>query len=132
MKYYMSDGEAMYQDKNHGLFSKRLAKWAIENMEVKDSVAKAIVPLKSKSIEEVEEILKENKVEIQDEFMYTAWYLYNMSLADYPKSLKTDEQRANFVEETLFDPDGAPESVLACFVAKMCIAEIPIHWEKYL
>ena len=128
----MSEGEAMYMDKNFGLFSKRLAQWAIGNMEVEDPTTKTMKPLKAKSLEEVQEILKANKVEVQDEFIYTAWYLFNMALADYPKTCKTDEQRASFVDETICDPDGMPENVLACFVAKMCNAQIPIHWEKYL
>lgn len=128
----MSEGEAMYMDKNFGLFSKRLAQWAIDNMEIEDPTTKTMKPLKAKSLEEVQEILKVNKVEVQDEFIYTAWYLFNMALADYPKSLKTDEQRAMFVDETICDPDGMPENVLACFVAKMCNAGIPIYWEKYL
>lgn len=128
MKYYMSEGEAIYMDKNYGLFSKRLAEWAIGNMETMDSATQTMKPLKAKSLEEVESILKANKVELQEEFVYTGWYLYNMALADYPKSLKTDEQRAMFVEETICDPDGAPENVLNCFVAKMCEAGVPIYW----
>lgn len=132
MKYYMSEGEARYMDKNFGLFSKRLAKWAISMMEVEDPTTKMPKPLKAKDLEEVEDILKANKVEVDDELLYTAWYLYNMTLADYPKSLDTDARRAMYVEETLCDPDGSPTDVLACFVAKMCRAEVPIQWEKYL
>lgn len=132
MKNYISEGEAIYMDKNYGLFSKRLAEWAIGNMEVEDPTTKAMKPLKPASLEEVKEILKANNVELQEEFIYTGWYLYNMALADYQKSLKTDEQRAMYVEETICDPDGSPENVLSCFVAKMCNAEIPIFWEKYL
>ena len=132
MKQYMSEGEAIYMDKNFGLFSKKLAEWAIGNMETKDPQTKEIRQLRSKSLDEVEEILKANKVELQEEFIYTGWYLYNMALADYPKSLKTDEQRAMFVEETICDPDGSPENVLACFVAKMCVEEKPVYWEQYL
>ena len=132
MKQYISEGEAMYMDKNFGLFSKRLAEWAIGNMEMLDPTTHTMKPLKSRSLEEVKEILETHKIDVQDEFMYTAWYLFNMALADYPKSLKTDEARAMFVDETICDPDGAPENVLACFVAKMCVAEKPIYWEKYL
>lgn len=132
MKQYISEGEAIYMDKNFGLFSKKLAEWAIDHMEMKDPVTKDIKPLKARSIEDVQDVLKKNGVELQDEFVYTGWYLFNMALADYPKSLKTDEQRAMFVEETICDPDGSPENVLACFVAKMCNAEMPIYWEKYL
>jgi len=132
MKQYMSEGEAIYMDKNFGLFSKKLAEWAIGNMETLDPSTKQMKKINARSIDEVQEVLKEHKIEMPDEFIYTAWYLFNMAVADYPKTLKTDEQRAMFVDETICDPDGSPENVLSCFVAKMCNAEIPIHWEKYL
>ena len=132
MKNYMSEGEAIYMDKNFGLFSKRLAEWAISNMEMKDANSRGMKKISERSLDEVIEVLKTYNIEMPDEFMYTAWYLFNMAVADYPKTCKTDEQRATFVEETICDPDGSPENVLACFVAKMCEAGIPIHWEKYL
>ncbi len=78
------------------------------------------------------EILAANGVKLPDEYIYTAWYLYHMAIADYPKTCKTDEQRASYVEETLCDPDGDPTDVLACFEAKMCNAGIPIYWERML
>lgn len=132
MKQYMSEGEAIYMDKNFGLFSRRLAEWAISNMETVDATTKEIKRIKPVGLTEFEEVMKTNKVVLQEEFVYTGWYLYNMSIADYPKSLKTDEQRVMFVDETINDPDGSPENVLACFVAKMCVMNVPIHWEKYL
>jgi len=132
MKYYISEGEAMYMDENHGLFSKRLAEWAISNMEMKDPSTHEMKSIKAPTIEETKDLLEKNKIELPQEFLYTAWYLYAMAMADYPKTLKTEEQKATFIEETLCDPDGMPENVLACFVAKMCNAEIPIFWEKYL
>lgn len=131
MKHYISEGRAIYEDENHGMFSKRLAEWAIGMMETEDAngVTKKIMPRK---LEDVKEVLKENKIAYPDAFCYTAWYLFNMAVADYPKSLKTDEQRALFVDETLCDPDGMPENVLDCFVAKMCNAGVPIYWEEFL
>ena len=132
MKQYISEGRAMYEDENHGLFSKKLAEWAIGNMKVKDPTTKEMKPLKARSFDDVREVLEQNKIEMPQEFMYTAWYLFNMAMADYEKSLKTDEQRAMFVEETICDPDCCPDAVLACFEAKMCIMEVPIFWEKYL
>lgn len=132
MRQYISEGRAIYEDENHGLFSKRLAEWAISNMETKDSTSKELKPIKARSVEDVQEVLKAHNIDMPEEFVYTAWYLFNMAIADYPKSLKTDEHRAMFVEETICDPDGCPEAVLECFVAKMCLMEIPIFWEKYL
>lgn len=116
----------------HGLFSRKLAEWAISRMETKDTATKQTRPLSKRSLDDVQEVLRTNKVELPDEFVYTSWYLFNMCVADYPKTCKTDEQRAAFVEETLCDPDGIPENVLDCFVAKMCNAGIPIFWERYM
>jgi len=132
MKQYISKAEAIYQDENHGLFSKRLAEWAIGMMETKDPDTGKTKPVKVRSVDEVRTVLKENDVVIPDEFIYTAWYLFMMAVADYPKTLKTDADRASFVEETLCDPDGYPENVLSCFEAKMCNAGKPIYWDLYL
>lgn len=132
MKQYISQGRAMYEDENHGLFSKALAQWAIDNMKEKDVATKELKPIKQKSIEETKALLKEYSVQLPQAFIYTAWYLHNMAIADYKKSLTSDEQRAMFIEETICDPDGHPEAVLECFVAKMCLDGIPIHWEYML
>lgn len=132
MKYYMSEGEAIYQDKNHGLFSRKLAEWAIGNMKVKDPVSKQMKALMARSLDDVEGVLSTYGIELPDAFKYTAWYLFNMALADYSKTCRNDEQRATFVEETLCDPDGTPENVLDCFVTKMCNAKIPIYWEDFM
>ena len=132
MKHCISEGRAIYEDSYHGLFSKKLAEWAIGNMEMLDPVTKTMKPIVERKLDDVKEVLEENKVELPNEFMYTAWYLFNMCVADYPKTCKTDEQRATFVEETLCDADGMPENVLDCFVTKMCNAGIPIFWEEML
>lgn len=132
MKNYISEGRALYEDYNHGFFSKKLAEWAIKNMSVTDKSTNTIKSLKSHEIEEMREVLKSAKVEIPEEMIYSAWYLYNMTFADYPKTITTDEQRANYIKETLLDPDCCPEAVLECFVAKMCCMKIPIFWENML
>lgn len=132
MKQYISEGRAMYEDENHGLFSKRLAEWAIKQMRTEDEATGVLKPIKAHTIEEMREVLKANNLVVPDEFVYTAWYLYNMAFADYPKSLTTDAQRANFIDETLLDPDGIPENVLDCFAVKMRNAGKPIFWEEYI
>lgn len=132
MKYYMSEAEADYMDMYQGQFSHKLAKKAIEMMEVKDETSGALKPLVPHSVEEVEAVLKENGVKIPEEQIYTAWYLFHMCKADYKKSLEDNKHIALYIEETLCDPDGDPSDVLCCFVAKMQNAGIAIHWERYL
>lgn len=133
MKNYVSESRAVYEDYNHGLFSKRLAEWAINNMQVGETKQQGKMTFfKPTTLEETSTLLQRYSTKIKNEHLYTAWYLYNMARADYPKALTTDVQRVAFVEETLCDPDCCPEAVLECFVAKMCTMGVPIHWEKYL
>lgn len=132
MKQYISEERALYEDMYHGQFSRKLAKWAIGMMGVKDGATEKVRPITQRSLDDVQEILKANDVTIPDHCIYTGWYLYMMAIADYPKSLPTDKQRALYVEETLCDPDGDPSDVLACFEAKMCNAGIPIYWERMM
>lgn len=131
MQYNISDGEAQYMDANQGHFSKSLAEWAINMMRVRNASGE-LVKINSLPLDEVEQIFKDNKVEVKEESIYDAWYLYNMCLADYRKSLKNVEQITTFVDETINDPDCKPQAVLACFRAKMDVMGKPIHWERYL
>ena len=132
MKQYISEERAIYEDMYHGQFSRKLAKWAIGNMMAKDPTTEKMKPITPRTADEVAEIMADKKIELPDNMFYTAWYLFNMAVADYPKTCKTDEQRATFVEETLLDPDGHPCNVLDCFVTKMCNAGIPIFWERMI
>lgn len=131
MEHYISEGRALYEDNNHGLFSKRLAEWAISKMKTEDANGN-LRPIAARKLDDVKQVLQEHKVQLPDEFCYTAWYLFNMAIANYKKTCKTDEDRTNFVEETLCDPDGMPENVLDCFAVKMRNAGVPIYWEEYL
>lgn len=132
MKHYISEERAIYEDNYHGLFSKKLAEWAIGNMKMLDPVTKTKKHIVERKLDDVKSVLEQYMVELPNEFCYTAWYLFNMAVADYPKTCKTDEQRAMFVGETLCDADGVPENVLDCFVTKMCNAGIPIFWEEMI
>ena len=132
MKHFISESRAQYEDMYHGQFSRALAEWAIDNMRVKDPTTGKKVAIKPTSFEEALSIMRESGVKVESAHQYTAWYLYNMAVADYAKTCKTNEQRATFVEETLYDPDCCPEAVLECFTAKMCAKGVPIYWENYM
>lgn len=132
MRQYTSDGRRMYEDENHGLFSKKLAEWAVRQMETKDKTTGELKAIKARSMNEVKEALKSIDESIPEALEYTAYYLFNMSIADYPKTCEDDKQKAMFVIETLKDVDGSPESVLDCFEVKMMRRGIPIYWERML
>ena len=128
----MTEEEAAYMEAYQGHFSKKLATWAINNMESEDHATGKMKRIPVVPVDDVVEILKSNDVKIPYESKYDAWYLYMMTLNDYPESLATDKSRAKYIEETICDIDGDPTNVLACFVAKMCNADIPIFWEDFL
>ncbi len=132
MKYIMTEEEAMYMQAYQGHFSRKLASWAIGNMEYEDEATGRMKQVSVRSVDDVMEILKANDVKITQENIYDAWYLYHMTIADYQESLQTDKQRSLYIEETICDPDGDPTNILACFVAKMCNKGVPIHWEMFM
>lgn len=129
---YKSEEEEIYNSKYFCHFNKRLADWAISNMRKENKTSGMLEPIKKKTIEEFDAFLKSSGLHIADESYYDAYYLYHMTLADYENSLEDDKHRAMYIEETINDPDGEPESVLACFKAKMELAKIPIYWERFL
>ena len=131
MQYYISKGEAQYMDANKGFFSKSLAEWAISRMQ-RENEKGDLVNIKAVPIEKVDDALKRFKVDIPEESRYDAWYLYNMCIADYRKSLPTEDKIVEYIYETINDPDCEPTAVLACFRAKMDSIDVPIHWERYI
>lgn len=131
MRSYVSEARAVYQDYHHGQFSKKLAEWAISKMRSKGEGGK-LSSISAIPLDRFDSLMQSNNIKIDEKMRYTAWYLYNMVLADYPKTLTSDSQRCSFVVETLLDPDCCSEAVLECFTAKMCAMNVPIHWEEYL
>lgn len=128
----MSEGEAQYMDENKGRFSCALAEWAISSMRKKDEETGTMKSIQRHSMQEMEEVLRQCGVQVKEEDIYTAWYLYNMCFADYPKSLPNKQAISYFIKETLYDPDCCPEAVLAQFRAKMDAMNVPIHWERMI
>ena len=129
--YYISESEAQYMDTHKGHFSKALAQWAISRMRVRDASGK-LVKITSVPLDEVEITIDNHGVTIKEESVYDAWYLYNMCLADYRKTLPDKKDIVNYINETINDPDCKPTAVLACWRAKMDVMRVPIHWERYM
>jgi hypothetical protein len=132
MRYLMTEEEAAYYEMYQGHFSRKLAAWAISNMQAEDPATGKVKNIPVVPVDDVMEILKANDIKIPYESKFDAWYLYMMCLNDYAESLDTDKRRAKYIEETICDVDGDPTNVLACFKAKMCNAGIPIYWQEFV
>lgn len=132
-KYVITEEEAQYMERYKGHFSHRLAEWAISMMECKDQLSGNMQPIKPYPIEEVEEMVAPFRKHIGEEAVYDAWYLANMCKADFLGSSVPDKEHvALYIKDTLCDPDGEPQMVLACFRAKCDVKHIPIFWERMM
>lgn len=129
---YYSEEEQIYLDKYKGHFNKKLADWAIEHMEKENSTTGLLEPIKKKTLDEFDTFIKAQGMKISDDSYYDAYYLWHMAAADYPRALSDSSHVANYIEETINDPDGEPTAVLACFKAKMENCDKPIFWEMFL
>jgi hypothetical protein len=132
MRYLMTEEEAAYMQTYQGHFSRKLAAWAISNKEAEDPATGKVKNIPVVPVDDVMEILKANDIKIPYESKFDAWYLYMMTLNDNPESLDPDKRRAKYIEETICDVDGDSTNVLACFVAKMCNAGVPIYWQEFV
>ena len=134
MDYILPEGLKKYLDIYHGQFSRKLAEWAIGKMKAKKNVGNPgdLVAVKVVPIEAVMEALKGAGVHVDEECVYTAWYLWHMAIADYPRALDSDARRAWYIDETLNDPDGKQGDVLACFWAKCNNAGVAVLWERMI
>ena len=118
-------------DAYQGQFSRKLAEWAISKMQAKRGNGE-IANIKMIPVDTVIDALKNAGVHVSEECTYTAWYLWHMAIADYPRTLDSDNRRSWFVDETLNDPDGKASNVLACFRAKMDNGGVAILWERFI
>lgn len=131
MEYIMPEGLRAYMDAYQGQFSRKLAEWAISKMQTKRSNGE-MTNVKIMPVDAVMDALRSAGVHVSEECVYTAWYLWHMAIADYPRTCDEDNRRSWFVDETLNDPDGKPSNVLACFRAKMDNAGCAIMWERMI
>ena len=113
MRYLMTEEEAAYMEMYQGHFSRKLASWAISNMQAEDPATGKVKNIPVVPVDDVMEILKSNDIKIPYESKFDAWYLYMMCLNDYAESLDTDKRRAKYIEETICDIDGEPTSLAA-------------------
>jgi len=131
MEYIMPEGLRAYMDVYQGQFSRKLAEWAVSKMKSRRGSGE-LVSVKPIPVETVMDALKEAGVHVSEECTYTAWYLWHMAVADYPRTIEKDNRRAWFVDETINDPDGKASNVLACFRAKMDNSGVAILWERMI
>lgn len=130
------DGFADYMATYGEHFSKKMCEWAVGMMKVEKENDKGELVeerLEPWSKEDVEDLLKRNGVELYNDKGYDKVYVANMCKADYlGKSVPSDADAAEFVKDTLDDPDGYDGKVFNRFMMDCMGKDIPIMWEDML
>ena len=117
--------------RNYGFsFSKKACEYAVSLMEKINTATGMPEKIEAWSKEKVEECFKKNNIAIKGQITYNHVYVFNMALADYPKSIPNEMVRCLYVKETLEDIDSNPENIFRKWIVSM--DGIPIYWEDLL
>lgn len=83
--------------------------------------------------EQIDNILKANNVEIENDYGYDKVFVYHMGMSDYMGSSITDEPHiAKYVKDVLDDKDGYEGIALTRFLADCSAKGVPIMWEDMI
>lgn len=119
--------------RNYGFnFSKKACDYAVSLMErvnIANGMPEKFEPW---SKEKVEECFKKNNIAIKGQMTYNHVYVFNMAIADHPKSIPNEMMRCLYVKETLEDVDSNPENIFRKWIASMDGNGMPIFWEDLL
>ena len=109
-------------------FRKALCEWAVSKMRDRNGNK---ISLKTK--EQIDNILKANNVEIENDYGYDKVFVYHMGMSDYMGSSITDEPHiAKYVKDVLDDKDGYEGIALTRFLADCSAKGVPIMWEDVI
>lgn len=119
--------------RNYGFnFSKKACEYAVSLMEKINTATGMPEKIEAWSKEKVEECFKKNNIAIKGQITYNHVYVFNMALADYPKSIPNETARCLFVKETIEDVDANPDNIFRKWIISMDGNGIPIYWEELL
>lgn len=109
-------------------FSKALCEWAVSKMRDRNGNKISI-----RTKEQIDNILKANNVEIENDYGYDKVFVYHMGMSDYMGSSITDEPHiAKYVKDVLDDKDGYEGIALTRFLADCSAKGVPIMWEDVI
>lgn len=127
------EGMVAYLRFNGWHFNKKMCDWAITLMRKENTNTGKLESVEPIEKETVEELLKENNVELEHKDGYDFVYVANMAKSDFFKSsLKDEASLAQFVKDMMDDPDQEDGFVFNRFYADCNHNGIGIPWEDVL
>lgn len=108
-------------------FNKKMCDWAVKMMRRKGKSIKAM------SRDEVEDLLRRNGIELENNLGHDACYVANMCLADFYASSITEERNlAQFVKDYVDDEDQQDGFIFNRFYADCAHNGVGIPWDEVL
>lgn len=113
-------------------FNKKLLNFAASKM-TKKGIDNKEIPLVPHTIEQVDNLLRMNNINLENNQLYDYVFVANMCKADYLGSSVIDEMHlAKYIKDTIDDVDGYDGLVFNRWYADMCRKGIVINWEEMI
>ena len=113
-------------------FNKKLLQFALSKM-TKRGVDGKEVPLTPYSSEQVDNMIRINGINLQNNQLYDHVFVANMCKADYlGSSISDDIHLAKYIKDVIDDVDGYDGIVFNRWYADMCRKGIVINWEEMI
>lgn len=118
----------------HGFhFSKKAFEKAVKMMKKMNPATEKMERITPIPKERVDEILANNGIQLENDILYDAAYVFNMGHADYMgSSIEDDMHLARYVKDVLDDPDGSDELPFRFWLQKLVALGTPVDWEELL
>lgn len=127
----MPSGMEEYLSHNGWHFNKKLCMWAISNMWKTSNGKKEEIKITPKEM--VDQMLKANDIQIENNIGYDVVYVYHMAKADFLGSSLPDEKSLlKYVKDYIDDPDGYDGLPMTRFYADCIGSGTPIMWEDVI
>ena len=113
-------------------FNKKLLNFATSKM-TKKGLDNKEIPLVPHTIEQVDNLLRMNNINLQNNQLYDYVFVANMCKADYlGSSIVDDLHLAKYIKDTIDDVDGYDGIAFNRWYADMCRKGIVINWEEMI
>lgn len=110
-------------------FNKKAYEYAVSFMKKKNTKTNINEKVIGYTKEQVDELLKDNNIELKNKIMYDYVFAATMCKADYlGSSILNENYLAMYVKDTIDDVDASTETTFRRWVATMIGNGIPIDW----
>lgn len=110
-------------------FNKKAYEYAVSFMKKKNTKTNIEEKVIGYTKEQVDELLKNNNIELKNKIMYDYVFIATMCKADYlGSSILNENYLAMYVKDTVDDVDASNETAFRRWVATMIGNGIPIDW----